>query len=185
MTLEAIVTQLEQRLSPGRFHHSLGVMQTATILALIHGVDPAKAALAGMLHDCGRQFPRPQQWEYLLLWGLAPRPEDEQYAAVWHSWLSPEVARREYGVHDREVLDALRDHTTGAAAMSPLSEIVFVADTIEPLRRFDGVERLRVLARSDLRRAVAECLLIKRAHVEARQFPLHPFALEAMAFYCR
>jgi predicted HD superfamily hydrolase involved in NAD metabolism len=44
------------------------------------------------------------------------------------------VARDEFGVVDREILDAIANHTLGRQNMSQLSCAVFVADSIEPSR---------------------------------------------------
>ena len=48
---------LESRLKPSRYRHSLGVADTAAFLAGRFGVDVEQARLAGLLHDCAREFP--------------------------------------------------------------------------------------------------------------------------------
>ena len=55
-------------------------------------------------------------------------------AAVW--------AEKELGITDRSILDAIRYHTTGRAGMSRLEMVVYLADLIEPGRRYPGVDRL-------------------------------------------
>lgn len=45
-------------------------------------------------------------------------------------------------------------HTTGKADMSLLDKILYMADYIEPNRDFEGVERLRKLAYTDLDQAM-------------------------------
>lgn len=58
MTIDEIRDKLQKVLSPKRFKHSLGVMETAVKLASKFGVDVKKAELAGILHDCAREIKR-------------------------------------------------------------------------------------------------------------------------------
>ena len=48
---------LKERLTPKRFAHSLNVMERAVELANIHGADPQKAELAGLIHDIEKNTP--------------------------------------------------------------------------------------------------------------------------------
>ena len=63
---------------------------------------------------------------------------------------------RDFGIKDRDVIDAVSYHTTGRPYMSQLEKVVFIADAIEPNRDYPGVEELRKLAYEDLDKA---CLL--------------------------
>ena len=54
MTTKEIQKDLKNKLKPARYEHTLGVSDTAQHLAKIHGYDCAKAALAGLLHDCAK-----------------------------------------------------------------------------------------------------------------------------------
>ena len=55
MTLGQMQAELEARLKPSRFRHSLGVSETAVKLSHRFGVDEEKARVAGLLHDCARE----------------------------------------------------------------------------------------------------------------------------------
>ena len=68
------------------------------------------------------------------------------------------LARTTYGIDDIEVLNAIKYHTTGRRNMTMLEKIVFIADYIEPSRRFDGVEATRKQAFRDIDQAVYEAL---------------------------
>ncbi|MBQ1983373.1 MAG: HD domain-containing protein, partial [Spirochaetaceae bacterium] len=52
MTLEEVKALLKRRLKESRYIHSIGVADTAKELAGLHGADPQKAYLAGLVHDC-------------------------------------------------------------------------------------------------------------------------------------
>ncbi len=63
-------------------------------------------------------------------------------------------AERDFAVTNRDVLEAIRVHTTGKVGMSKLDKIIFLADYIEPNREFPGVDMLRKAADEDLDTAV-------------------------------
>jgi predicted HD superfamily hydrolase involved in NAD metabolism len=73
---------------------------------------------------------------------------------LWHAPVGAEVARERFGITDEEILNAIRYHTSGRPGMSKLEKIIFLADYIEPGRRFPGVDEVRETARRDLERAV-------------------------------
>ena len=56
MTIDEMRRELQRRLKKERFAHSIGVANTAVKLAKKFGVDENKAYIAGLLHDCARQF---------------------------------------------------------------------------------------------------------------------------------
>ena len=60
MTYEEMQATLKSRLKPGRYVHSLGVAETAVFLAERFQADVEKARIAGLLHDCARQYPNEQ-----------------------------------------------------------------------------------------------------------------------------
>ena len=160
-----------------RFAHVAGVAETAARLARIHGADPAKAELAGWLHDCAKGIPVERQVAECDRLGVPLDEWTRVCPPVVHGTLGAFFARRDYGVDDPEVLQAIRRHTVGAADMSLLDKIVFVADLVEPGRSFEGVEKLRALAETDLDEAILVSIERQLALNAARRRPLHPAML--------
>ena len=150
MDLEAIRQELERRLSPHRYAHSIGVMEEAVRIGEKVGVPAEQCALAGLLHDAAREF-TPAQYAWLGLEG--------DNGALLHAKASEILAKSRYGVQDPEILEAIACHTTGKAGMGILAQILFVADYTEAGREgahFDKVRR--ILERDGLLAAVlAEC----------------------------
>jgi predicted HD superfamily hydrolase involved in NAD metabolism len=136
--------------------------------------------LAAFLHDVGREM---EPEEFLRLaeeWDLTVGEPERQSPKLLHAPVAAELARRELGVEDEEVLAAIRAHTVGRAGMGPLALALYVADKIEPARSYPSVERLRRLAREDLREAAAEVLRRAIAHNERRDRPIHPSSREML-----
>jgi predicted HD superfamily hydrolase involved in NAD metabolism len=162
MADDAILNTAEEyareRLSKKRYAHSLRVADTAESLARLHGLDQKKARLAALLHDSAREV---NQEELLLVaeeMGIAMSDFEHEQPILLHGSVAAELARKELGVEDEEVLEAVRAHTTGEPGMGALALALYVADKIEPNRDQPGVENLRKLALKDLREAAAATL---------------------------
>jgi predicted HD superfamily hydrolase involved in NAD metabolism len=168
------------RLSDKRYGHTLRVADTAADLARIHGLDEDRARLSALIHDAARET---EPGEFLRLaeeWNLHVGEPERQSPKLLHGPVAAEMARRELGVGDEEVLEAVRAHTTAKPGMEPLALTLYVADKIEPARDYPSVERLRQLAREDLYMATTEALRRAIAHNEGRGKDVHPSSRAAL-----
>lgn len=176
-----LLRRLRETLKEGRFQHTLNVARLADALARRHGEDPAKARLAGLLHDAGRRFSPPLMAEYVRTHRVKV-PEGALTAALepllLHAFISEDLARREFQVRDEAVLSAVRRHTLGDLGMSRLDRVVYVADACSLDRVHPGVEKTRALAFGDLDAAFERCLGEKLAHALARGAWLHPLTIK-------
>jgi len=168
------------RLSDGRYEHTLRVADTAEDLALAHDLDADRARLAALLHDAARET-EPEGFLRLAdKWRLQVGDPERQSPKLLHGPVAAELARRELGIEDEEVLEAIRAHTTGRPGMGPLALVLYVADKIEPAREYPSVGRLRTLARENLHGAALESLRRAIAHNEGRGKAVHPASREAL-----
>ncbi len=143
---------LRTRLGPGRAAHCERVADTAVALARHHGLDPAAAELAGLLHDWYRECGAGEILALARGCGVvAPDVPDEQIVpAVLHGPVAARRLPRRWPGLSQNVLDAIDRHTTGDAGMTAFDCLIYVADLIEPGHRYPGVEALRTLAQRDL-----------------------------------
>jgi predicted HD superfamily hydrolase involved in NAD metabolism len=169
-----------ERLSDKRYHHTVRVAQTAEDLASRHGLDRGRVRLAALLHDAARELGGPELLRLAGEWRLPVGPPEQESPKLLHGPVAAELARRKLGVEDEEVLHAIRVHTTGDREMPPLALALYVADKIEPARDYPSVERLRGLAREDLREAAAEALRRAADYNEQNGKKTHPASLEAL-----
>jgi predicted HD superfamily hydrolase involved in NAD metabolism len=171
-----------ERLSAKRYGHTLRVANTAEDLARAHGLDPARARLAALLHDAAREMSSDEFLDLAEDLHLPVGEPERESPKLLHGPVAAGLARRDLGVEDEGVLAAIREHTTGRRGMSPLSLVLYVADKIEPARDYPSVENLRRLARRDLRAAAAESLRRSIAHNEERGRPTHPASIAALGW---
>lgn len=150
MVEQWIYEKLKKDIGIKRFNHSIGVMNTSMKLAKHYDCSIEKAKIAGLLHDCGKL-----QGEINLLkmandFDIILDNVMKVNKELIHSPLGAEIAKKQYNIKDREILDAIRFHTTGRENMRLLGKIVYIADLIEPSRDFQGVEEIRKLAYEDI-----------------------------------
>jgi predicted HD superfamily hydrolase involved in NAD metabolism len=153
MDRNAISERVRAQMPERRWAHTAGVMETAVSLAERYGADPAKAELAAILHDVAKYWKIEDQKRELIESGEAGDLL-EYDPQLWHAHVGAYVARRDYGIEDQEVLDAIRWHTSGRIGMTTLEKVVCLADYMEPGREFPGVDRIREEAVRSLDRAL-------------------------------
>lgn len=163
MKREEALDYIKEVLPEKRYIHTLGVAETAVRLAETYGADKEKAELAALLHDMAKYRDRDEMKRI-----IQNEPLDLRlllfHHELWHAPVGAYLCEKELGITDREVLDAIMYHTTGRAGMPLLEKIIYIADYIEPGRKFAGVERVREVAFEDLEKAM------RRAATQSIQF---------------
>ena len=157
-------------------------MVEAAIRAGEQAADEELAAEAAILHDCTKKAKRPEQLALCERYGVVPDELERESEKLMHAKTGAAVAEREFGCA-REVVDAIRWHTTGKAGMTLLEQIIYMADYIEPTRDFEGVEPLRALAYEDLDRAMLLGLDMSLEEIAEQGNPVHPNTLAARAWF--
>ncbi|TCS77998.1 bis(5'-nucleosyl)-tetraphosphatase (symmetrical) YqeK [Pectinatus cerevisiiphilus] len=131
-----------------RYIHSLGVSETAVQLAKRLGASLPKAKIAGLLHDCAREFPVSALLDEARKRNIPIDFIDNYQPILLHAALGAALAKEKYSIDDPEILDAIRLHTTGKENMTLLDKIIYLADMIEPHRQYDGIDEFRKFAES-------------------------------------
>ena len=151
---EELLTRVAASVSEYRYKHILGVEQAARKLALRFNEDEELASIAALVHDYAKERSGADFKQVIMANGL-----DQDLLNwnnfIWHGVVGAEIIKAELNINDERVLNAVRKHTVGAAVMTTLDKIIYVADFIEAGRDFPGVELARKLAEKDLDLAVA------------------------------
>ncbi len=176
--LEPIVVRL---LNPNRVRHVLGCRDTAVELARRWGADENDAARAGMLHDITKALDGPLQLTVCQEYGKILDAFSRKYPKTLHALTGSLVAERIFG-ENPQVVEAIRNHTTGRAEMGLLETIIYVADYMEPNRDFPGVEKLRELAFSDIYAALKLGLSMTLDHLARQGSEVSPETQQTIAW---
>lgn len=174
--LEAI---LRRRLQGERLAHTYRVVETARRLAARYRADESRVATAALLHDLFRGEEPARLLAEARRLGLDPDPVEVAQPLLLHGPVAAFWLEEQGLVRDAEVLDAIRYHTTARPGMGLVEKILWVADYIEPGRRFPGVERIRTLAEQSLDEALLRGLEQGMLYVISRGWLLHPLSVHA------
>ena len=159
--IDLIKADLKEKLPKKRYEHTIGVAYTAAALAMCYGEDILKAELAGILHDVAKAKKSFELKDDMK--GYIDPYTDGAYVAliadkapqILHAIYAPYLAKKDYRIEDKDILSAIRWHTTGKKDMTMLEKIVFVADYIEPNRKnLPDLDRIRILSFRDISEAV-------------------------------
>jgi predicted HD superfamily hydrolase involved in NAD metabolism len=131
---------VDARLSGHRLVHSHGVADTARKLAETYGADPDHAYLAGLLHDWDKMIPKSKMTKRAEELGIELTDELRTTPSVLHGITAAAALPQEFGPLPQDVIDAIARHTVPIVDMTPLDEIVYVADKIEPSRPLEHTE---------------------------------------------
>lgn len=149
--LESMSRKLSKYMDQNRWYHTQGVRFMSAALAMAHGADLKKAELAGLLHDCAKCISDSKKIKICDKNGIAITKVERENPFLLHAKVGVYIAREKYGVTEPDVLDAIRYHTTGKPGMTPLEQIVFIADYIEPRRnKSRHLPEIRKMAFRDL-----------------------------------
>ncbi len=174
-----MLAQLSKTLSPKRLEHSIGVSKTAEEMAERFGCDRVKAKLAGLLHDIAREIPVEEFLPRAQAFGIVVNDIERAEPILLHAPLAAKIAEIEFQIHDTEILQAIFWHTTGGSHMSMLDKIIYLADVIEPGRNFGGLEEIRIMAHSDLDKALLLTLDHSISYILEQGGLIHPATIEA------
>ncbi len=163
------------RLRPESAAHCERTAATARALAMGHGVDPDMAEMAGLLHDWSRDETDAELLRYADEHDLAVLPVEREHPYLLHARVGAAQLLEAFPGIPAEVVDAVSAHTVGAAPMTDLDKVVFIADMVEPNRVFPGVDAIREAAERDpLGEAFREGYANSVANVLEKGRVLHP-----------
>ena len=177
MERDDYLAAIKPRMPEKRYIHTIGVMETAITLAKQYGEESDSAEIAAILHDIAKYADEDWMRQIVKENGLDPR------LSLWgseilHGRVGAWIAETEFNIRNEDILNAIRFHTTGRAGMSKLEKIIFIADMIEPNRKFAGVEKLRKVANEDLDLAMKACISHSISFLVQTEQQIYPVSIE-------
>lgn len=168
---DEIKAVLKKRMNEHRFEHSLNVAERAVLLAKKNGADPEKAYFAGLIHDICKGISQNEQLEIIENDGVALDENTKASPALWHSIAGAIYCEHALGVTDRDVLNAVRYHTSGRGNMSILEKVIYMADLTSAERNYPDAEYTRNLTDKSLDEGLAYGVRWIAGDLERRGFP--------------
>ena len=160
-----------------RYKHSCLVKETAVKLAKKYDADINKVTLAALLHDYARNYSNEKLINIVNDSKINVDKWEQEIPELLHSPVAAFIVQNEFGINDNEILNAIRYHTIGRPEMSKIEKIIFVADIIEPNRKFPDINLIRNAANTNLNKAVIlVCNFTIRYNIEQNKL-IHPNTL--------
>jgi len=165
---------LHKYISYQRFKHSGQVSLLAERLCIQYGTEPDKGRIAGLMHDIAREMSDELLLELAMTDGSKIMNWERNRPVLLHGRAGAVILKRDFGINDSEVLEALRNHVVGKPGMNLLSKIIFVADFLEPTRIFiDPGQRNRIMS-MDIDPMLTEVLNMIFYHLKREEKEIAP-----------
>lgn len=143
--LDALKEQVRGTMSHARFAHTLGVEGTVAEMAALYC--PHKKRMlraAALLHDCTKEYSTEQTKGVLEAAHVFLRPDEEESPQIWHAITAAlEIPELYPDFAHPELLCCVRWHTTAHRGVSVPEALLYLADVIEPGRRYAACAALR------------------------------------------
>lgn len=169
---------VNEKLSGERLIHSFGVADSAAYLAKLYGADEESAYCAGLLHDITKQTKPELQFEYLKDAGIELTSAEKNNPSLWHAMSGAAYIDVHLNVKSRDIINAVRYHTTGRSGMSLLERIVYTADFISAERHYPDVDVMRTLSDKSLDEADLYALKFCIGRLASQGLVIHPDSID-------
>lgn len=131
---EKIRNYAQKNLSIERYEHSVRVAETAGIMCKLYGLDENLGLVAGIAHDICKEI-SDEKMLSLAKQDNNPISEIEQKkTSMLHGRAAAIKIQSEFAISDKNIIEAVANHTCGCPGLCDLGKIIFVADKIEPGR---------------------------------------------------
>lgn len=153
--IDALRSEVGERLSEKRFAHTLGVERMAVKIGercLPDRLD--ELSVAALLHDISKEYSEAEHLAVAKRHNITMTEAERGEPALWHSLTAAAVVSEELPEYaDRDILSAVYNHTVGSPDMSVFDEIILLSDYIEEGRKYERCVALRDSFLSELDRA--------------------------------
>lgn len=143
--LSVLEERIAERLDDYRMAHTSAVRDECLRLAVLFGLserDTALLAEAALLHDSTKALQIAEQATLAQILGIELTEDDLDSPATLHAITGAAMARVDFDA-PVAVTAAIACHTTGKENMTLLDKLLFLADYIEPTRKFEDCIRVR------------------------------------------
>ena len=180
---ESWCERLESVLGKDRYQHSLRVSALSGELASFWQLDREKALTAGLLHDVARELPVAEMLAFAEAKIGAVADDLKRAPILLHAPLGAIILKEEWDITDGDILEAVSGHTLARPSMRPLTKIIYLADLLDPVRNWDGIEEIRALVYRDLDQAISLALKYQLVWLKRQKKYIHPAIYDAYDYY--
>ncbi len=184
--MKKIYKYLQKHLSKKRYAHTMAVTDLAVQLAKFYKLDITKCETAALLHDCAKNMSLEEMKRYISKNNLRIKNSVfimEHLPQVLHSYIGADIAAKKFDIKDKDILNAIQNHTVGRVNMSKYEKILFLADALSVDRRYDKSFVHKKILFGDIDKAFKLVLQNKIRYVITSFSVLHPDIIKIWNYY--
>ena len=170
---ENIKEKLKNMMTEERFIHTERTRDIALEIASCYDIDKEKVEITALLHDCAKEMPRNEMRKWLFKDKITLDEIEEIEPGLWHQMVGAIIAKKNFGIKEQEILQAIRIHSTGDANMSLLAKIIYIADYIETWPENSIIQK----AKEDIDLVLKEITIKKINYIFNKSALLHPMSI--------
>lgn len=141
---KSLASFVESRMSPFRFSHTKSVVSECRGLLKYYPTDGDALIISAYLHDVTKEMPVPEQLALCEEAGTEIPPDTRRSEKTLHAESAPAFIKKYLPeFYTEETAEIIRTHTTGKPDMTTGQKLLFLADYIEPTRRYDDCAEVR------------------------------------------
>lgn len=119
-----------------RLLHSMSVAELSYRVAIANKLpNPKKYYEIGLLHDIAKDVSSEKSYN---LMDKYYKNDIDMPDFSYHQFLGELILMRDFGIFDKEILDAVKYHCSGNKEMDTYQKIVYACDKIDPRRGYDS-----------------------------------------------
>ena len=193
--IDEIENRVREYIDIKRYAHTVSVAQTAACLAMKYGYETYsaddknkdlidRARLAGILHDNAKCMGNEKLIDICKNNNIEITASEADCPYLLHGKVGAFFAEKKYGIDDKEILLAIKNHTTGRPDMCLLEKIIFVADYIEPMRyKQKNLDYVRHLAFCNIDECIFEISKDTLEYLAGKNMCIDEMTVKTMNFY--
>jgi predicted HD superfamily hydrolase involved in NAD metabolism len=189
--LEDIKTAIKQKMPESLYRHSIQTMDFAIILAFKHYPDLYsdkdflnQVCISSLLHDYGKILEKKDLLDIVSLNVKGLTDFEKTCYPCLHGYAAPFLIKRDFGINDKDIYNAISRHTTGSCNMSALDRIVYISDKLEAGRNYKNIEYLRELSLNNSDLCLLEVYKSNIIYVISKNCTLHPNTSRIWNYIC-
>jgi len=175
--LNNINLQLKKRMNKERYKHSCQVSKVAEKIAEHYKISTFKAKLVGLIHDCAKDYSLEELKVLIRRYKIKLNDIEKKIPSLWHAFVGAELARDIFHINNKDMIDAIKYHSTGYRYFGTLGKIIYISDKIEPDRGFARLEKIREMVWENIDLAMLELLNQEIKSLIDRNAIIHPETL--------
>ncbi len=180
--LDKIKEEFEQMYGDSpRKEHIYGVVEFCEKVSTFYNLteqEREKLLIASYSHDLFREVGNEELLRLANEYGLEINPLQMKKPILLHGAIAEAHLKREYGVQDESILNAVKYHTSGHPSLDKIGKIIVLADSLEKTRIYERVNELRTLVFVNLETAYKEVIRNKITYAVNRDLFVLPETLE-------